>query len=269
MIWHDTYQSKKVTTMDTNLEGFCPYAPYSSVLTVIRHMRERNLKEPVTSQFITTIGVSGGNAARTISALRFLKLLDEEGYITLSFRSIENATDEQYPKILSETLHEAYEHVFMALDPTTASDQQLKNAFLYYQPKTQRPRMTMLFKGLAREAGIISGGTPEIVHRPHVEHSKSSKSSAASNGARKPKSEPKDSGFQSELYQASAQPASHSESKIPITSTQEYVIMHGVLNKLPFATKVWTQAERDKWLKAVAANVEMLFELEDPNTRVG
>lgn len=269
MIRHNTYHKGKVTTMDTDLEKFCPYAPYSSVITVIRHMRARNIKEPVTSQLITTIGVSEGNAARTISALRFLKLLDEEGYITPSFRSIENATDEHYPEILSETLHEAYDHVFMALDPVTASDQQLKNAFLYYQPKTQRPRMIMLFKGLAREAGIISGGAPEMVHRPHVVHSKSSKSSAASNGAKKPNPEPKDSGFQSELYQASTQPASHSVSTIPIMPTQEYVIMHGVLNKLPFATKVWTQAERDKWLKAVAANVEMLFELEDPNTGAG
>ena len=251
--------------MDTDSGISCPYAPYSSVLTIIRHVRERNLKEPVTSQLITTIGVSEGNAARTISALRFLKLLDEEGYISPSFRSIENATDEQYPEMLSETLHEAYDHVFTTLDPATASDQQFKNAFLYYQPKTQRLRMIMLFKGLAREAGIISGGAPEVVHRPHVVHSKSSKSSAASNGAKKQK----DSGFQSELYQASTQLASHSESTISITSTQEYVIMYGVLNKLPFATKVWTRAERDKWLKAVTANVEMLFELEDPITGVG
>src|SRR6266487_5885623 len=125
--------------MDTDLERFCPYAPHTSVLTVIRHMRERNLKEPVTSQLITTIGVAEGNASRTIAALRFLDLLDEAGYITPNFRAIENATDGEYPEVLSEILNKAYEHVFMALEPATASEQQFKNAFLYYQPKTQRP----------------------------------------------------------------------------------------------------------------------------------
>ena len=44
--------------------------------------------------------------------------------------------------------------------------------------------------------------------------------------------------------------------------------MEGVLSKLPFAEKAWTQAQRAKWLKAVAANVDMLFELKDSPTEV-
>jgi len=227
-------------------------------------MRERNLKEPVTSQLITTIGVAEGNASRTIAALRFLDLLDEAGYITPNFRAIENATDGEYPEVLSEILNKAYEHVFMALEPATASEQQFKNAFLYYQPKTQRPRMIMLFKGLCREANIISGGAPEAISRPRPT---SSKPGVSSNLAKKaqPKS---DELSQLDHHHVSTPQASQSATGTSITSTQEYVIMHGVLQKLPFTKKAWTQAEREKWLRAVAANVDMLFELKDPDTEV-
>ncbi len=108
--------------LDTELEKLCPYAPYTSVLTVIRHIRDRELKEPVTSQLITTINVSEGNASRTIAALRFLKLLDEEGYITPKFREIENAPNEEYPEVLGRILRDEYKHVFMALDPATGNE---------------------------------------------------------------------------------------------------------------------------------------------------
>jgi hypothetical protein len=255
--------------MNVELDKFCPYAPHTSVLTVIRHIRDRELKEPVTSQLITTIGVSEGNASRTIAALRFLKLLDEEGYITPNFREIENAPDDEYPGVLGRIINDAYEHVFMALDPATASDDKFVTAFRYYLPKAQRPRMIMLFRGLCREAGIISGGAPEMPNRPRMTTNKSSKSPLSPNGAKWMQSEPKDAIFESEPTQVPTSQTRQSVIVTPITSTEEYAIMQGVLHKLPFVEKTWTQAQRDKWLKAVAANVDMLFELKDPDTGVG
>ena len=255
--------------MNMELEKTAPYAPYANVLTVIRHARERDLKEPVTSQLITTIGIPEGNATRTMQALRFLKLLDEEGYLTEPFKLLSNAPSDEYPGLLEQVLRDAYEVVFMALKPATATDQQYVNAFRLYQPKAQRNRMIILFKGLCREAGLIPGGAPEMLNRPRVTTNKSSKSPVSPNGAKRPQSEPKDVVFQSEPYQVSTPQASQPVTVTPITSTQEYVIMQGVLNKLPFAKKAWTQTQREKWLKAVAANVDMLFELEDPQTGIG
>ena len=255
--------------MNMELEKTVPYAPYANVLTIIRHARDKDLKEPVTSKMITTLGVPEGNATRTMQALRFLKLVDEEGYLTESFKLLGNAPSDEYPSLLEQVLRDAYPIVFNALKPATATDQQYVNAFRLYQPKAQRNRMIILFKGLCREAGLIPGGAPETLTRPRVTMNKSGKSSASANGARKPQSELKETLFEAEPEYVSTLQASQSETVTPITSTEEYAIMLGVLRKLPFADKAWTQAQREKWLKAVAANVDMLFELKDPRTGVG
>src|SRR6266566_9443714 len=102
--------------MNMELEKTVPYGPYANVLTIIRHARERGLKEPVTSQLITTIGVAEGNATRTMQALRFLNLLDEEGYLTPNFKLLSNAPSDEYPSVLAQVLKDAYKTVFMALD---------------------------------------------------------------------------------------------------------------------------------------------------------
>lgn len=245
--------------MNTDLERQCPYAPYTSVLTVIRHMRKRDLKEPVTSQLITTIGVAEGNASRTIQALRFLDLLDEEGYITQNFKTIGNAPSNEYPELLEQTLREAYNHVFMVLDPATATDLQYENAFRYYQPKAQQQRMIMLFKGLCREAGLIAGGAPETTPRPRTT---SPKPLAPSQAGKKgvPKS---DTHFQPEPYQVPTPPAVQAVSPVA-ASTQELAILQGLLNQLPFAKKKWTKPRRDKWVQAMTSAVDLLFEVGDP-----
>src|SRR3984893_5096953 len=114
--------------MSMDLEKTVPYAPYTNVLTVIRCAREKGLKEPVTSKMITTLNVPEGNATRTMQALRFLKLLDEEGYLTNSFKLLSNASSDEYPGLLEQILRDAYEIPFNALNPATATDQQYVNA---------------------------------------------------------------------------------------------------------------------------------------------
>jgi Family of unknown function (DUF5343) len=218
---------------------------------------------------ITTLSVPEGNATRTMQALRFLNLLDEEGYLTDSFKRLSNAPSDEYPGLLEQILRDAYQVPFNALKPATATDQQYVNAFRLYQPKAQRNRMITLFKGLCREAGLIPGGAPETLMRQRVTTNRSGKSSASANGASRLQSEPKDAPFGPEPEYVSTPQASHSDTVTPITSTQEYVIMYGVLKKLPFDKKKWTQADREKWLNAVTAVVDMLFTLEDPQTGIG
>jgi len=207
--------------MDTDFDKLCPYAPYTNVLMVIRHIRERNLKEPVTSQSIAIIGVAEGNASRTIQALRFLNLLDEGGYITPTFKMIENAPDGEYPEVFGQVLQDAYKQVFMALNPTTATDQQFENAFRLYQPKAQRSRMIMLFKGLCREAGIISGGAPETIVRSRTSSSKPLVSSNTSKRGQ-PKS---DLLTLPEHFQPPTLPPTRSVPSVSTASTQELIIL--------------------------------------------
>lgn len=255
--------------MNMEFEKTAPYAPYANVLMIIRHAREKDLKEPVTSKMITTLSVPEGNATRTMQALRFLKLVDEEGYLTDSFKLLSNAPSDEYPGLLEQILRDAYPIPFNALNPATATDQQYLNAFRLYQPKAQRNRMIILFKGLCREAGLIPGGAPEMLLRQRGTNNKSSKSSASANGAKKLQAEPKDTLYETETEHVSTSQASQSPAETPIMSTEEYAIMHGVLKKLPFKKKTWTQAEREKWLNAVAAVVDMLFTLEDPQPGIG
>ncbi|MFL5655510.1 MAG: hypothetical protein ACJ8CB_15200 [Ktedonobacteraceae bacterium] len=55
--------------MNTNIEKLAPYAPFGCVIAVIRRLRERGLPETLTMQEITRVGVSEGNASRTLQAL--------------------------------------------------------------------------------------------------------------------------------------------------------------------------------------------------------
>jgi hypothetical protein len=249
-------------------EASVPYAPYANILTILRHARDKGLKEPVTSKSVTPLGIPEGNATRATQTLRFLKLLDEEGYLTERFKLLSKAPSEEYPGLLEQVLRDAYPIVFNALEPATATDQQYTNAFRLYEPGAQRHRMITLFKGLCREAGLIAGGSPEVTSRPRPTSGKSNK--ASSNGAKRTsRPETKDAPFDSEPRHTWNAETSQPVSDASITSLPEYVMMHGVLKKLPFDRKQWTQAEREKWLKAVTAMVDMLFELQDPPTAMG
>ena len=59
--------------MNTNIKKLAPYAPFGCVIAIIRRLRERGLPETLTIQEITRVGVSEGNASRTLQALKFLK----------------------------------------------------------------------------------------------------------------------------------------------------------------------------------------------------
>lgn len=244
--------------MTSGFEGLCPYAPSGNVITVVHQMRERGLKEPVTMQLITVAGVAEGNASRTIQALRFLNLIDEEGYLTDNFKTLRNTPTDEYPTLLGNILKEAYSRVFMVLDPATASDEQLQNAFRYYEPRAQRQRMISLFKGLCRESQLIADDseTPRRTRRTTA-----NKSSNTSNNSRKllVTEHPMPQVIADTTYvpsQSTQQPNSG--------ISQEYALLMNLLQQLPKdEEKQWTSARREKWLQAVEASVDLLIEVED------
>lgn len=244
--------------MASDLEGLCPYAPYGNVLTVINQMRDRGLKEPVTMQLITTAGVAEGNASRTIQALRFLNLIDEEGYHTPNFHLLENAPSEEYPEVLGQILKDAYKNVFMVLDPATATDDRLQNAFRYYQPKAQRQRMISLFKGLCREAGLMPGGSEPI---KRTRSAPSGKPTTPLGSSRK-QSMTDSSTSQRPLDNTivSSQPSNHYQPDI----SQEYPLLLSLLQQLPKGQeKYWTKERRERWLQAVTANIDLLIDVKE------
>src|SRR5579871_3246489 len=94
--------------MNTNTEKIAPYAPFGCVIAVIRRFRERGLPETLTMQEITRVGVSEGNAPRTLQALRFLKLVDEDGHRTQTFDRLGRVPTSEYAEVLGEIIKEAY-----------------------------------------------------------------------------------------------------------------------------------------------------------------
>jgi hypothetical protein len=134
-------------------ETFAPYAPPSAVLSVIHFYRSRDVPASVTMTNLQQIGVTEALAPRTMAALKFLKLLRDDGTTTDQFRAIRFANNEDYQIVLAGILDAAYKEVLDHIDISKAGDRELNNAFIPYSPGGQRPRMITLFQALAKEAG--------------------------------------------------------------------------------------------------------------------
>ncbi len=146
----------------------------------------------------------------------------------------------------------------MVLDPATASDEQLQNAFRYYEPRAQRQRMISLFKGLCREAQLITGSS-EVPKR--TRSATIGKSSTSSSNGRKPAvTEHSAPQAVPDFASVPSQANNHYQSGI----SQEYTLLFNLLQQLPKGEeKQWTSARREKWLQAVTASVDLLIEIED------
>lgn len=135
-----------------------PYAPPATVLGVIRHFRGRDVPDELTKGRMTQIGVSDGLMNRTWAALEFLGLIQPDGTTMDGLRNLRFASEDEYKQVLAGILQNAYSLVFSVLDPNTADDLQLANAFRAFSPAGQRSRMITLFLGLCNEAGF----TPKV-----------------------------------------------------------------------------------------------------------
>ena len=233
-------------TVNTNFEKFAPYAPFGCVIAVIRRLRERGLPEILSIQEITRVGVSEGNASRTLQALKFLKLVDEEEHRTQTFDRLGRVPTSEYAEVFGEIIKEAYGDVFTIVDPAEATDIEINDAFRYYQPQAQRARMVTLFKGLCQEVGLVAGGPPQT--RKRTRHSVEGKHSASSYSTRKSQIEP------------SLVLESNGLSYVP-TEVREYTLLQGLLQQLPIDRK-WTQEKRDRWLQAFTASIDLLIDIE-------
>lgn len=95
--------------------------------------------------------------------LQTLDLIDASGQPTSILEAIKLAPEAEYKARLGEWLQGAYADILAHVDPATADDGALHDAFGNYNPAGQRVRMVTLFQGLFRAAGIMAdkaGGAP-------------------------------------------------------------------------------------------------------------
>ena len=236
--------------MNTDIEKLAPYAPFGCVIAVIRRLRERGLPEILTIQEITRVGVSEGNASRTLQALKFLKLVDEEGHRTQTFDRLGRVPTSEYAEVFGEIIKEAYSDVFTIVDPAEATDVEINDAFRYYQPQAQRARMVTLFRGLCQEVGLVAGGSPKT--RKRTRAVMVVKPSIASHSAtlRKPQIDISHTLETTEILNGNSTGVG-----------PEYALLQELLQQLP-SNKKWTQERRDRWLQAFTASIDLLIDIE-------
>jgi hypothetical protein len=138
--------------MDAN---FAPYAPTRAAMDTITRFRDRGLPSPLNAKALETVGVAATMAPRTLQALRFLGLLDDDDNPTELFQRLKRASTDEYQGQLAEVVRAAYIQVFAIVDPATDGDIAIADAFRAFEPSKQREKMISLFRGLCAEAGII------------------------------------------------------------------------------------------------------------------
>lgn len=236
--------------MNINIEKTAPYAPFGCVITVIKRFREKGLPDMLTTQEITRIGVSEGNASRTLQALRFLNLVDEEGHRTLIFNRLGRVPTSEYAEVFSEILKEAYSDVFTIVDPAGATDIEINDAFRHYQPHAQRGRMVTLFMSLCREVGLVAGGPPKARRRTRMTMVGRPYSTPHSGNLRKTQDEP--------LF---VPPNIDTLKESCKRVETDYTLLQELLQHLPLNRK-WTQERHDRWIQAFIANIDYLIDIE-------
>lgn len=235
------------TTVAEELDpNFAPYAPYKQVQAAITRYRERGLPDPLTSAELERIGVPPGMAPRTLRALRFLGLVDEGGNRMPTFEELKRAKTDEYPTRLAELVRGAYLPVFQIVDPAKDSDTALDDAFRHYEPSAQRTKMIALFRGLAEEAEIIEKGKPR----------------QRDGGSRRieptpPKRRP--AGIKK------AEPEPTVTLTFTADETPDYRLIQAVIQQLPREPR-WTTTRRTRWIAALTAAVDLVFEVQDEPT---
>jgi len=248
---------------DGNGSEYAPYAPVANILTLIHRQRERGLPDVLGHQELTKLGLPEESIRK---ALQFLGLTDAENRQTPSFQRLGRATDTEYPELLKDILENAYSDVFQMIgDISSAQDRDYHNAFRYCNPKGQQSSMIRLFMALCQEAEMLPEGAIT-----RVSGAKSTQKPQSSRPVVKRKEE------QTATDTNAGRSVSRGFNDDPLTpvdrsandGTAKYQLMQVLLKQLPADAK-WTQDERELWLKAVTANVDVLVKVikddEKPN----
>lgn len=150
---HDL-KTQKSTKMPVTPTTPGPYTATSAVLEVITRYRSKGLPSPVSSEVLARAGVSESLIPRTLQSLQTLDLIDDKGAPTATLEGLRLAPEAEFKKRLHEWLSGSYAEVLRFVDPATASEVEVRDAFRNYTPVGQQPRMVTLFQGLFAAAGV-------------------------------------------------------------------------------------------------------------------
>ncbi len=146
--------------MAVTAEQPAPYAPSGVFLGLLDRNREKGLPSPVTAEVLQRLGVSDSLLPRTLQALKTLDLIGEDGKPTGVLEDLRRAPEAEYKDRMAEWLKGAYAHAIDIIDPATADEVSIRDAFRHYNPISMQPRMITLFTSLFEAAGVRAKEKP-------------------------------------------------------------------------------------------------------------
>lgn len=205
-----------------------PYAPGSVILELLARHRSRGLPSPINAETLQRTGlVSDSLISRTVQSLQTLDLITDAGEPTPVMEGLRRAPESEYQERLTEWLNAAYADVLQFIDPATADETSIRDAFRHYNPVGQQGRMVTLFVTLYAGAGLGIGTKGDGAGAPRPRSPTVSRRSAAPARPVAPK--------------ATLQGQTTSNTDLPPA-------LSGLLASLPVGGQGWTKELRDKFL---------------------
>ncbi|KAF0097735.1 MAG: hypothetical protein FD144_4808 [Rhodospirillaceae bacterium] len=206
-----------------------PYAPGSVILSLLERHRSRGLPSPINAETLQRTGlVSDSLLPRTLQSLQTLDLITEAGEPTDTMERLRRSPEGEYKQRLAEWLNAAYADVLQFIDPATADETAIRDAFRLYNPVGQQARMVTLFVTLYAGAGLGIGVKGDATTAPRPRAPTPPRRTAPA-------------------------PRSSSASKTPppppaASLTGLPPALMGLIASLPTGGNGWTQEMRDKFL---------------------
>jgi hypothetical protein len=193
---------------------------------------------------LTRAGVTDSLNSRTLQALQALDLIDDDGRPTHVFEGLRVAPEAEYKSRMGDWLHAAYADALKFVDPATATETQIHDAFRSYRPPGMRDRMVTLFLGLFEAAGIA----PEKKRRS---------SPKPANGSSVRPAKPSRAPIQPSPPPPS--PQDHVGRRHDPRMTGLPPAIAGLLASLPQDGQSWTKPERDRFVHTFQAVLDFCY----------
>lgn len=141
--------------MPIQSDGPAPYTAPKAVIDFIEAYRQRGLQVPFTHDVLVKAGVSETLAPRTITSLKLLGLVTEDGQPTVQLTDLRKAPADDFKPRVAALIRDVYAEVFSYVDPVVDPHERIRDGFRSYTPVGQQGRMVTLFLGLCEYAGLI------------------------------------------------------------------------------------------------------------------